>query len=127
MAEKYEPMPIEGRRTLLWSNPHEGWWGTDNIILSSSDYSELEVFFKATNGARDSGNYIKVPKGYNIQLQFLATSNILSDNWIMARHLAWVNNTTFAPTLGRIIRWGTSGSDEPVNYFVIPVKIYGIK
>ena len=45
----------------------------------------------------------------------------------MSRNLFWQNDTTFTPTLGRIIRWGASGPDGPVNYFAIPIKIYGLK
>ena len=113
-------------RKLLWSNPHPGYWGTDNIVLSSSDYSELEVVFTTTNDSDATRLHIKYSKGRDIRLLFCNVEDLAANTFIMSRHLNWINNTTYAPALGQIARWGGQ-PESGVNYFVIPVEIYGIK
>ena len=126
MAEGYEPIPYEGHRQLLWSNPHPGNWGTDDIVLSSSDYSVLEVVFAYVNDSTAAKIHQYFTKGYNILLFISNVDSIASNCFIMSRLLVRKSDTTYTPQLGMIIRWGGQ-PESGQNYFMIPREIYGIK
>lgn len=118
---------IRSKKILLWTNPNTT-WTTENIILSSNDYDELEVFYTATHGTTDAELHMRFSKGRNIDLLYLATStSAMSDNWIMQRSLIRNSDISFTPTLGRIERWGSSSGAAEQKHFCVPRQIYGIK
>ena len=121
----------ELKRTLLWEkSPLTGGMSSGTVItLSSSDYDELEVQYKLTNGDNDPW-YAKIyPKGYDINITELSVSEgVASNTFVMMRLLTRNSDTQYTSTTGgTIMRWGASSSDGSFGYFCFPVRIYGIK
>jgi len=115
---------------ILWTHPDgldpQGLNGNTTITLSSGDYTYLEVEFKATNGAADPHIFQKFLKGYDISIFYASASgSSSSDTFIMSRILHRVSDTEYNADLGQLRRMSNAGNS--VDYFAIPVRIWGIK
>lgn len=116
-------------RKLLWSNPNTGYFGAENITLSSSDYDRLEVVFKPTNTAEGPRISQFFAKGYNLHIFVAyAASNEPYNTFIMVRKITRNSDTSFTSGLGVIARWGSSsGGETGHDNFCYPIAIYGLK
>ncbi len=115
------------KRTLLWENGNYGGLVETNIELSSNDYDELEVHFRASTLYAVGDKVEKVKKGSNIQL----SSNMYNpDHNVMvalSRLIKRNNDTSYTVENAHYTNLNSAMQSGFETRFCIPLRIYGIK